>query len=214
MDLGGLHREVAVVLDTYGHRRLELEFRLGHRSVGGKFVPGLSKEGWERLKRALDIPSKALDRVVVTETTEFICDDNSGAVAKTVQRNGGAAPYWLHKKRLRDFDYEVTDSPWACRVSLSLEDTQPTQQPRPSAPTFERHKQRWSYRYGCWAVELTRVRSNLPHQLDSDMLAYEVEIELVDVAVLFTRPLDNVLKWGWSIAADMSRLAEAAAVEH
>lgn len=203
-DLGGLRASLARVLRTYGRERLELEYRLGHRTAG-KFVPGVSEAGWERLKARLDRPSPALDRVVVTDTRELICDDGSGG--KYVVDSNGGKGYWMHKKRLSDADF-ATDFPWSCRVSMSLEVVDPPerQQPPPAGHRFERHKRRWSYHYACWSVDLTRVISNLPHQLDNDDVSYEVEIELRDTAELFTRAADNLLEWGWSIARDMCEI--------
>jgi len=203
-DLAGVRASLARVLKTYGKDRLELEFRLGHRTAG-KFVPGVSETGWQRLKARLDVPSAARQEVIVTETNELICDDGSG---KYVAAPDGSAPgFWMHKKRLCDADID-TDSPWCCRVSMSLEevDSRDRQPPPPAAHKFERHKQRWSYRYACWSVDLTRVVSNLPHQLDNDAVSYEVEIELRDTGELFTRTMDNLLEWGWSMVQDMCNM--------
>ena len=184
---------LAGVLWEYGKDRLELEFRLGHRS-GTSFVPGVSQAGWECLKARL---SSGRPDVVVTETTELICDDG-----KHVTTAGGT--FWMHKKRLCHHDID-THTPWCCRVSMALEVTDPPDRcaaPPPST-TLRRHKQRWSFRYRCWTVDLTRVVSNLPHQLDSDGAGYEVEVELRDTAELFTRTRAELLEWGWSIVRDM-----------
>lgn len=206
-DVGGLRAALAQVLRTYGRERLELEFRLGHRTAG-KFVPGVSEAGWERLKCKLDDGSLG-HQVVVTDTRELICDDGSGGkyVVDTATQRG----HWMHKKRLHDLDMD-TESPWCCRASLSLEVVDPPERQRPAPPThrFERHKQRWSYGFKCWSIDLTRVVSNLPHQLDNDGVSYEVEIELRDTAELFTRTLDDVLRWGWALVTDMCDIVTAA----
>lgn len=198
-DLGGLRASLAQVLRTYGHDRLELEFRLGHRTAH-KFVPGVTESGWQRLKARLDKPSSTLKQVVVSNTRELITDDGSGA--KYVLDPEQGTGFWMHKKRLCDTDID-TDSPWCCRASMSLEALDPAQRPAPTTHKYERHKQRWSYHYGCWSVDLTRVVSNLPHQLDNDGVSYEVEIELRDTAELFTRPADCLLQWGWDLVSDV-----------
>lgn len=203
-DFGGVRAALAQVLRTYGHDRLELEFRLGVRG-GGSFVPGVTQERWESLKQQLDAGSLG-EGVVVTDTRELISDDGSGG--KFVVDCTGAAPgYWMHKKRLHDADLD-TDSPWCCRTSMSLEVVDPADagRPPPAAHRFERHKQRWSYPWKCWSIDLTRVVSNLPHQLDNDGVSYEVEIELREPAALFTRTADDVLRWGWRLVSDMCRL--------
>lgn len=205
-DFCAVRAALAQVLRTYGHDRLELEFRLGMRG-GGAFVPGVSEARWEALKAQLDAGSLGAG-VVVTDTRELISDDGSGG--KYVVDCTGARPgYWMHKKRLHNADFD-TDSPWSCRTSMSLEVVDPADaaRPLPTAHRFERHKQRWSYPWKCWSIDLTRVVSNLPHQLDNDGVSYEVEIELRDPAALFTRTTDDVLRWGWQLVTDMCGLLQ------
>jgi hypothetical protein len=194
-DLGATRASLARVLKKYGHERLELEFRLGHR-VAGKFVPGVSAACWELLKTKLEASPSF--EVVVSNTRELISDDGSGG--KYVIPEGGE-PFWMHKKRLCDTDID-TGSTWCCRTSMSLETVDRQRRQPPVTHRFERHKQRWAFRYRCWSVDMTRVASNLPHQLDNDGISYEVEIELVDASELFARPLDNLLEWGWRIVDD------------
>lgn len=196
---GAVGPDLARALRTYGRNRLELEFRLGHR-LGGRFVPGVPEAAWTRLKAKLDT-SEAFE-VVATHTRELICGDGTGG--KYVIPEGDGRPHWMHKKRLVDRDLD-TASPWCCRASLSLEETG-GDRPAPTQHRFERHKRRWSYRYRCWSIDLTRVASNLPHQLDNDGVAFEVEIELADTAELLVRTLDGVLEWGWKLVADCCSL--------
>jgi len=202
-DFSSLRVALAQVLRTYGRERLELEFRLG-QATAGRFVPGVSEAGWRRLKRKLDAGQLG-PGVVVTDTRELISDDGSGA--KYVL-TGPEEGYWMHKKRLHDSDAD-TPATWCCRASLSLEEIDPPERQRaaPAAHRFERHKQRWSYPYKCWSIDLTRVVSNLPHQLDNDGVSYEVEIELRDTSELFVRPLEDVLQWGWCLVKDASDMA-------
>ena len=191
-------------LKTYGHERLELEFRLGHRA-GDRFLPGVSQAAWDALKARLDEScgeGKAF-RLVTTDTRELISDDGSGG-KYVIDNTGGARPFWMHKQRLWDID-EDTAGPWCCRASASLEVVDPPErQPRPPAShRFERHKQRWSYRHRCWSFDLTRVVSNLPHQLDNDGVSFEVEMELADPSELFARPVPNLLEWAHAMIGDM-----------
>lgn len=193
-DLGAIRARLAHTLRTYGHQRLELEFRLGHRTAG-KFVPGVSEASWNALKSTLE-KSKSF-QVVVSNTTELIADDGKYVVPK-----GGGDPFWISKQRLCDLDMD-TGSTWCCRTSMSLEVVDPPgSRPPPAAHKFERHKERWSFVYRCWSVDMSRVISNLPHQLDNDGMAYEVEIELKDTTELFARPMEHVLEWGWKLVSD------------
>jgi hypothetical protein len=206
-DTSAARASLAGILRTYGHERLELEFRLGHRTAAGahgksNFVPGVSEAAWHKLKSVLDASPKFDSTSSVTR--ERMCDATSRGTAKYVTTVGAGGqelePHWMHKKRLCDIDAD-TGSTWCCRTSMSLEEREPAPAP-PASHKFERHKERWSYRYRCWSIDLTRVTSNLPHELDNDAMTYEVEIELSDTAELFSRELDNLLEWGWSIVHD------------
>jgi hypothetical protein len=207
--VGQLETAVRRTLKEYGLDRLELEFRLGHR-VGDRFVAGVPKDAWDRLAAALDASPRA--RVLATETTELLGDG-----ARYVMPQGPTGPgpaYWLHKRRLCDFDLDaaqlVPGSPWCCRASVSLETAdRPDEAPPPTDHRFRRHKRRRSYRFRCWTVDMTRVASNLHDELDSDEATYEVEIELRDRDELFERPLADVLEWGWRVVKDMCEIAGA-----
>lgn len=217
--LAAARAQLAGALRTYGRERLELEFRLGHRAHG-KFVPGVSEAGWERLKARLDAAAAkgtSVREVVVVEQRELLSDDGSGAKYVIPVDTGGppaGAPYWMHKKRLADVDDVGVDtgSPWSCRCSVSLEEIDPPRRqrpaPAPGAHRFERHKRRWSYKYRCWSLDLTRVTSNLPDQLDNDSVSYEVEIELEDTAELFCRHADNLMEWAWTLVLDACAMAQ------
>lgn len=188
------------ILKKYGHERLELEFRLGHR-LAGKFVPGVTAASWAALKSTLDASPCFI--VVTANTRELICDDGSKFV---IPIGEGQRPFWMHKKRIVDTDAGIESAPWTCRTSVSLEETSTSNGP-PSRHTFERLKQRWSYVYKCWSIDLTRVQSNLPHQLDNDGMSFEIEIELKDTSEFFARPLAHIMEWGWSIVQDVARLS-------
>jgi hypothetical protein len=203
---GEVRASLARVLRAYGRERLELEFRLGHRGSGGSassFVPGVCESGWRRLKERLD-GSKA-DDIVVTDTRELISGDNSGGKYVVDQQQQNNKGFWMHKRRLCDTDIDTPAAAWCCRVSMSLEVVDPPERqlPAPAGHRYERHKQRWSYRFACWSVDLTRVASNLPHQLDNDGVSFEVEIELRDTRELFTRDADSLLEYGWTIVCDV-----------
>lgn len=202
MDLATLR----AILRKYGHERVELEFRLGHRQ-GTSFVPGVSASAWENLNKVLDSsPDFAL---VTAKTQELICHDGCVPGGKYVIHQPDPTgthtpdPHWIYKKRLLDHDEE--SPPWTCRTSVSLEEVSTTT-PAPSRHAFRRNKERWSYLHKCWSVDLTKVHSNLPHQLDNDGLSYEVEIELKDTTELFARPLEHIVEWGRSIAHDLARM--------
>lgn len=191
---------VRSAVTTYGHSRIELEWRLGHRM--GAFRPGVGVDAWRRLQTALDA-SPAFEKTF-KETVEKM-GDRTGV--KCIQDHATGAELWMHKKRLADVDVDPTgDSvrPWSVRASVSLEE--PDASPVALDLKYERRKQRWSYRHRCWTVDLTRVRSNLPAHLDDDQDAYEVEIELVDQGILFEKTVEFVVEWGWRLANDMMAL--------
>ena len=187
-----LARHMRAALKTYGHDRLELEWRLGHRQ--GHFRPGVDTTSWARLQLALDA-SPAFTKSF-SETTEKM-----GDVAGVKCICSGRGEQWMHKKRLANVDVDPA-GPWGVRASVSLE-TLEHEAPGGVDLKYERRKQRWSYTHRCWRVDLTRVSSNLPSQLDEDNETHEVEIELVDTGVLFERTVDYVVEWGWSIAKDV-----------
>lgn len=184
-------------MKTYGHERLEFEFRLGHKTPHG-FRPGVDRASWTRLKQALDA-GRGWRRSHL-QTTERI--DGNGT--KMIVRADGP-PSVIHKKRLNDADFE-TGSPWCARMSLSLEEPDAAV---PAVDTkYERRKERWSYAFKCWSVDLTRVAGNMPHQMDEDTESFEVEVELADTKELFVRTAEAVVAWGWDVVADMCALMD------
>ena len=202
-DLSRVEALLAAALKRYGHERLELEFRVGHRA-GTSFVPGLPEDVWTMLKERLErSPAFAVQH---TMTRELLSE--GGDARYVMPRGEDPRPaHWLHKKRLHDVDTD-TDTSWSCRTSISLE--QVGRGPPPTSHRFQRDKERWSFRHKCWSVDMTRVVSNLPHQLDNDDVSFEVEVELRDTGELFGRPLPHVLEWGWTIVTDLCDMAGSA----
>lgn len=200
-----LVRHMRSAVSTYGHTRIELEWRLGHRQ--GHFRPGVGAEAWHRLQAALD--SSPAFHMFYKESTELMGD----VPGMKCIRDATGKESWMHKKRLADVDSD-SDKPWSVRASVSLEETEkgaPPQQMQQLQQLqqqirYERHKRRWSYRHACWSVDLTAVRSNLPAHLDEDEDAYEVEIELADQGILFEKTVEHVVAWGYRLADDMMAL--------
>jgi hypothetical protein len=202
-----LAAHVRAAVGTYGHTRVELEWRLGHRH--GQFRPGVGADAWKRLQAALDA-SPAFERTA-KESTELMGD---GAPGIKCIRDASGHESWMHKKRLADVDSDGgSDKPWSVRASVSLEEPDQAPPRTPGPFKYERRKQRWSYRHACWSVDLTVVRSNLPAHLDDDEDAYEVEIELVDQGVLFEKTVEHVVAWGYRLAGDMVALMTEAKKE-
>lgn len=195
-------------LGTYGHSRLELEWRLGHRQ--GQFRPGVGADAWRRLQTALDA-SPAFTKSF-KETVERLSDVPGLKRIDCVSDGGGGGggnSAWMHKKRLADVDLDpsaASTRPWSVRASVSLEEAGDDVQASGLELRYERRKRRWSYRHECWSVDLTIVRSNLPSHLDDDEEAYEVEVELVDQGVLFEKTAEHVVAWGWGLVEDMMAL--------
>ena len=204
---------------TYGHDRLELEWRIGHRQ--GTFRPGVPPDAWRRLQAALDASPVFQKRH--TETCERLGD--TPGMKCIVSTSGEAPDVWMHKKRLADVDVDPGANqphanPWSVRASLSLEEVEdgPGPATAPSLPPhaalkYERRKQRWSYRYQCWSIDMTQVRSNLPSHLDADHDAFEVEIELVDQGMLFERTVEHLVTWGWRMADELCAIMSGQGVQ-
>lgn len=181
-------------LSRTGTEHLELEWRVGKHGPGG-FVPGIPEAAWHRLNAAL---TAAGNSCVESRCTEYV-DPRSGA--KFVSHADGTAQ-WKTKERLMVMDLDA-----ALRVSAVLETVRPAD-PTSYAPVpgvFKRYKERWSYSMDCWSIDLTRVVSTA--DIDTDVCAYEVEVELSDTDVLFVRPIDNIVHWGTAVAHEMMGLA-------
>lgn len=179
---------LADVLWTSGVDNFELEWRLGAEGPKG-FQPGVTKEQWEILRGALDGATCWDGGVHDIQTTEKVV-----GTSKLV--NGVT---WNHKTRLFDVDY-----PPFIRVSGSTEKFEaadPDAERSLPPVTFTRFKDRRSYRHQCWAFDLTKVVSTA--DIDSDTCTYEVEIELRDPDIFFTRPLRHVIEWGHRLTTDI-----------
>jgi hypothetical protein len=193
-----LASRLKAAIAKYGHERLELEFRLGHRS-NDRFSAGVSADAWARIKAGLDASGLASTETRTTERIysghKHVTDDATGSVTG------------VHKKRLFDLDIQpdVAGVPWATRASLSLETHEPPTL-GVAKTSVERRKHRHSYAYKCWSFDLTRVTGN-GRDLDNDEPTYEVEVELADVTELFVRPMFEIARWGTQLAADMVDLS-------
>lgn len=197
-----LVRHVRDAVSTYGHTRIELEWRLGHRQ--GHFRPGVGADAWKRLQAALD--ASPAFHGFFKESVETMTD----APGMKCIRDSSGKESWMHKKRLADVDSDSGDGnkPWSVRASVSLEEADAAAPPGLGHIKYERHKRRWSYRHACWSVDLTAVRSNLPAQLDEDEETYEVEIELADQGVLFEKTVEHVVAWGYTLADELMALMQ------
>jgi hypothetical protein len=184
----------------YGHDRIELEFRLGHRALG-RFEPGVPRDAWERVKAALDAASQGAAPAFARAETRTLERIHNGH-KHVVDEAGGVTG--VHKKRLSDVDLEQA-GPWDIRASVSLEETEAPDSD-PPASAFERRKHRFSYRHKCWSVDLTCVTGN-SRELDNDQATYEVEVELADQGELFVRLATETVQWGLDLTRDMVGLA-------
>ena len=194
-----LQHDLAVALDRHGAECLELEWRLGSHGPQG-FQTGVPQTSFEHLVAALD-GSKAWSAVTTSATTERIAADGSKKLVDSAE--------WIHKTRLGNYDFLPS-----VRVSLSTELVEPA---APDAGTsnafsYQRFKERRSYKYRCWSLDLTKVVSTA--DIDCDTQSYEVEIELVEKEELFVRPLWNVVAWGHALAHDMLTMMTNAGGAH
>ena len=201
-DLSAVANDVLKTIKAHGVETLEFEYRLGHRS-GAAFKPGVNAAAWARLKHALDSSLPCTHAV----TTERI--DKNGS--KVVVNADGAEVCVIHKKRVCHTDLDVSGAPWCTRASVCLEvkDDNVVE----GRHAYVRREQRWSYVTGAWVIDMTRVRGNLPHQLDDDSESHEVEVELVDKKQLLTMTVRAIVAWGWSIVHDLTALLQKGATE-
>ena len=192
--------ELRHLLRDKGLDPLELEFRLGHPSPAG-FRAGVSPAAWELLRATLEARHGAPP--LVREWTDHL-DPRTGC---RYDPDGKLANY---KQKVCHRDLPPPKGCWATRGALALESwTAAPQRPAGDFP-YWRRKRRWSFRHKCWSYDLTITRTNTPEQIDNDADTHEVEIELADKSVLFARPLDNVVRWGWDLAAEIAELAAGA----
>lgn len=189
-----------------GHVGLELEFRLGHRLPGGAFAANVGEVRWTTLRDRLNA-SKAFRRCDM-DTVDAIYDHGYKCVTTTAYSDGPAPPpHWIRKMKLAAVDYDVDGSPHCARAALASEQFAPApDEAGLPDPRFNRVKYRHRYTWKCWAVDLTRVLSTLPDDLDNADCSYEVEIELLDTGMLFERTMDNIAAWGISLVRDMVQL--------
>lgn len=183
---------------TYGHKRLEIEFRIG-RIVNSKFVPGVTRDAFLKIQDHLrSLPSQNIN------TTETIFKD-----CKRIYDHDTQVTSVLHKKKIHATDVESAMPPWTVRAAIALEEPGEIQELGAAHSVYERTKRRTRFTSKGWAIDLTRVASNLPDDLDSDSETYEVEVELLDVDSLYTRTVMEVLHWGLKISNDMVGFAAA-----
>lgn len=184
--------EFANALHHYGAETLELEWRLGTFQGSQGFVAGLPQKEFEALQHALN--ASPVWTTVESQSMHERVDPHT-------QRKLVNNTHWMTKTRVLTVDY-----PPRVRVSLATEVVEPvTETLSEKAFGYQRFKERTSYRYRCWSVDLTKVVSTADR--DSDVTTYEVEIELIDKDELFVRPIWNVIHWGHTLANDMLQLA-------
>lgn len=180
-------QHLARALFDHDFRTIELEFRIG---VNGKHDVG--EHRWAKLKSMLGKETKS------SKTVEKILKSPDGTASRYVTGNG--PPVWIHKKRLH-----VEDSkryhPWNIRTALSMEITEPAQE-HPQTWSFQRTKERYSFVYGAWTIDMTKVASVPPIDVDTEH-SYEVEIELTDHYEFFGKELVEIFRDGARIASDM-----------
>lgn len=197
-----LSRVVLNTANAHGLARMEVEWRIGHRQ--GAFRSGVGSEAWHRLKDTLD-NSPTFDQSFL-ESVEHLGDSTT---LKRIQTTDNAPPAWMTKKRIVNQEQDSATTPWTIRASVSVEDHLNELAAANHATTnlkYERHKRRWSYKYRCWRIDLTTVRSNLPYYRDDDDETYEVEVELAEQDMLFERTAEHIIEWGWKIAHELCQL--------
>lgn len=178
------------VLKDYGHDGLEIEWRMGSR-FDGHFRAGISQEAW--LKVCRKVESIANIKKSACSTIEHSMSD--GCTKKIVDSTG--VETWMTKYKLAHLD-EAT-----CRLAIAKEsvlDGPPhTEQALRVAHT--RHKERLSFFYKIWRIDLTKVTSNDAAHVDEDSETYELELEIWDTTALFSYTVEYLCEW----AVDLMR---------
>ena len=194
-----MHTALHDALRTYGHERLELEFRLGHTIRS--FVPGVSRAHWMALRNVLD-DSPAWTRTY-KETVERIHQGHGRESTRKTTDANTMKEEWMGKKRLADEDNPGEDCPWTIRTSLSME---VEVQPDPALDmSIERRKCRWSYYHKGWSFDMTLVQGNAGADLDEDITLCEIELELADHDLYFKYPLSVLTRHGTLLVQDACR---------
>ena len=185
---------IATTLLEHDYRSVELEFRIG-TSRAGRFSSCVGHPRWTRLVDAL---KDKMGDPVTTRSRERIVKNGDG----TSSRYDELTKMWTHKKRMGIDDVTTSSTGgWSVRACASLEYTDFTR----SAPVSWQHtreKDRVSFRTGAWTIDLTKVKSSPPTDIDGDV-TYEVEIELTDVTEFFSREIPEILARGRAVAGDM-----------
>jgi len=174
----------------HDYRTVELEFRIG---LHGKNDVGETR--WTKLRKFLGKETKK------SVTVEKIARGNQSLARGTSSRyvEGLGSPHWNHKKRIHAED--DVRPPWRVRTAVALEHVEPAPVP-PSAWSIQRTKERYSYVVGAWTIDMTKVATAPPVDIDADH-SYEVEIELTDHLEFFGKELREILAAGRGIADDM-----------
>lgn len=172
---------------------LELEWRVGRYAPQG-FQPGVSKQQWELLRQKFDA-STCWDSVLDQQLTEKVVGNGSKLVNGTL---------WNHKKRLFHIDFEPFVR--VAGATEVLEPAAPDVEASLPPGVFTRFKERRSYQWGCWSFDLTKVVST--QDIDSDTCTYEVEIELIDRDMFFSRPISYLVDCGHALMIDAIKIME------
>lgn len=198
VSMDGMYRSLRDTIHRHGPECVEFEYRLGTQVIN-KFLPGVSRESWDLLKRSFDAAT-CWGSKHHSVTTEHILRDK-----KLVDK---PTPHFVDKKRVSHHD--VAHGTHVIRAAVSLERTSESNTPCKDPVMFVRHKDRYSYVWQCWRYDLTRVKSNAPEDLDNENDIYEVELEFYDPMNYYLVPMPEIPKWGLDIMRDVSALVASA----
>jgi hypothetical protein len=148
--------KIVSFMNTYRSQRyIEYEIRLGRS--GEYFETNMNKRHYQLVSDAfstfVDESGKKIEPILTTYTAEYDVDNRRKIDDKVIE-----------KKRLGHMDFEIKNSPFDIRVSVSKE--QPVKKFGPVVLSM--NKERASYKYKNWSYDLTIT----------DNSKYSVEIEL------------------------------------
>ena len=169
----GIDILTSIICEHKKKSNIEIEIRLGQIQFN-EFKSGLgSKDFFNKIKNILD-SSKCWDKVINNKYEE-LCLNN---LRRTTFFNGKKIMKHQHIKKLKLYkdDLEYTGTPYDIRISVAQEI--PTADKIKSGEGIIRKKNRFSYYYKDYRIDLTTVE-----QIDNgvSIINYELEVEFINL---------------------------------
>ncbi len=169
----GIDKLSSLICENKKKENIEIELRLGQIQFN-EFKSGLgSKDFFNKIKDTLD-SAKCWDKVI-NNIHEELC--LNGLRRTTVFNNKKVMKHQcIKKERLINMDLQYSDTPYDIRLSVSKEI--PTDDKIKNGTGIVRKKNRFSYYYKDYIIDLTTVE-----QIDNGVseIYYELEVEFINL---------------------------------